>query len=78
MAKIGIQEVGETQRRFNALEGEVEQMLPLVNEVGKTGLSCERARVGVKCGGSDGFSGFPPIPHSGVPRIRSFVRVGQF
>jgi altronate hydrolase len=65
VAKIGIQEVGGTQAAIQRGLKEVEQMLPLVNEVGREECSVSELVLGVKCGGSDGFSGISANPSLG-------------
>src|ERR1044071_5263859 len=65
VAKIGIQEVGGTQAAIQRGLKEVEQMLPLVNETGREVCSVSELVLGVKCGGSDGFSGISANPSLG-------------
>lgn len=65
VAKIGIQEVGGTQAAIQRGLKEVEQMLPLVNEVSRGECSVSELVLGVKCGGSDGFSGISANPSLG-------------
>ena len=65
VAKIGIQEVGGTQAAIQRGLKEVEQMLPLVNETGREECSVSELVLGVKCGGSDGFSGISANPSLG-------------
>jgi altronate hydrolase len=65
VAKIGIQEVGGTQAAIQQGLKEVERMLPLVNEVGREECSVSELVLGVKCGGSDGFSGISANPSLG-------------
>jgi altronate hydrolase len=65
VAKIGIQEVGGTQAAIQLGLREVEQMLPVVNEVGREECSVSELVLGVKCGGSDGFSGISANPSLG-------------
>ena len=65
VAKIGIQEVGGTQAAIQQGLKEVEQMLPLINEVSREECSVSELVLGVKCGGSDGFSGISANPSLG-------------
>jgi len=65
VAKIGIQEVGGTQAAIQRGLKEVEQMLPSVNEVAREECSVSELVLGVKCGGSDGFSGISANPSLG-------------
>ena len=65
VAKIGIQEVGGTQAAIQRGLKEVEQMLPEVNQVEREECSVSELVLGVKCGGSDGFSGISANPSLG-------------
>ncbi len=65
VAKIGIQEVGGTQAAIQQGLKEVEQMLPLVNEIKREECPVSELVLGVKCGGSDGFSGISANPSLG-------------
>jgi altronate hydrolase len=65
VAKIGIQEVGGTQAAIQQGLKEVEQMLPLVNEITREECPVSELILGVKCGGSDGFSGISANPSLG-------------
>src|SRR5829696_1435914 len=65
VAKIGIQEVGGTQAAIQRGLKEVEQMLPVVNEVSREAFPVRELVLGVKCGGSDGFSGISANPSLG-------------
>ncbi|HEU0253362.1 MAG TPA: UxaA family hydrolase, partial [Pyrinomonadaceae bacterium] len=65
VSKIGIQEVGGTQAAIQQGLKEVEQMLPLVNEIAREECSVSELVLGVKCGGSDGFSGISANPSLG-------------
>ena len=57
VAKIGIQEVGGTQAAIQLGLQEVERMLSEVNATAREECSASELVLGVKCGGSDGFSG---------------------
>ncbi len=65
VAKIGIQEVGGTQAAIQRGLKEVEQMLPVVNETSREVCPVSELVLGVKCGGSDGFSGISANPSLG-------------
>jgi altronate hydrolase len=65
MAKIGIQEVGGTQAAIQRGLKEVEQMLPNVNGASRERVSVSELVLGVKCGGSDSFSGISANPSLG-------------
>jgi len=65
VAKIGIQEVGGTQAAIERGLKEVAQMLPEVNRSSREEVSVSELVLGVKCGGSDGFSGISANPSLG-------------
>jgi len=65
VAKIGIQEVGGTQAAIQKGLQEVERMLPEVNQAAREECSVSELVLGVKCGGSDGFSGISANPSLG-------------
>lgn len=65
VAKIGIQEVGGTQAAIAQGLKEVERMLPEVNRTTREEVSVSELVLGVKCGGSDGFSGISANPSLG-------------
>jgi altronate hydrolase len=65
VAKIGIQEVGGTQAAIKRGLEEVERMLPEVNSIERSLCSASELVLGVKCGGSDGFSGISANPSLG-------------
>ena len=65
VATIGIQEVGGTQAAIERGLREVEEMLPDVNRISRQECSISELVLGVKCGGSDGFSGISANPSLG-------------
>jgi altronate hydrolase len=65
VAKIGIQEIGGTEAAIKKGLEEVERMLPEVNRVVREEVSVSEIVLGVKCGGSDGFSGISANPSLG-------------
>jgi len=65
VAKIGIQEVGGTQAAIEQGLREVERMLPEVNGAERAEIPISELILGVKCGGSDGFSGISANPALG-------------
>jgi len=65
IAKIGIQEVGGTDAAIKRGMAEVERMLPEVNCAVREEVSVSELVLGVKCGGSDGFSGISANPSLG-------------
>lgn len=64
-AKIGIQESGGTQAAIERGLKEVERMLPEVNLATRQEFPISELVLGVKCGGSDGFSGISANPSLG-------------
>ncbi len=74
VAKIGIQEVGGTQAAITQGLKEVERMLPEVDRATREEVSISELVLGVKCGGSDGFSGIsanPALGHAADLLVRS-------
>src|SRR2546421_5803800 len=65
VAKIGIQEVGGTEAAIARGLKEVEMMLPEINRIVREEVSISELVLGVKCGGSDGFSGISANPALG-------------
>ena len=65
VVKIGIQELGGTQAAIAQGLKEVEQMLPEVNRATREAVPISEIVLGVKCGGSDGFSGISANPSLG-------------
>jgi altronate hydrolase len=65
LVKIGIQEAGGTENAIREGLSAVEKMLPVVNETGREEISISELVLGVKCGGSDGFSGLSANPALG-------------
>ncbi len=65
MVRIGIQQVGGTQAAIQAGLAAVTQMLPEVNKTKREPVPMSELRLGVKCGGSDAFSGITANPSLG-------------
>jgi altronate hydrolase len=65
VAKIGIQDIGGTQAAIEQGLQEVKRMLPEVNSIEREEVSISELILGVKCGGSDGFSGISANPSLG-------------
>lgn len=65
IARIGIQEVGGTEAAIKQGLEEVGRMLPEVNRTVREEASVGELVLGVKCGGSDGFSGISANPSLG-------------
>jgi altronate hydrolase len=65
LARIGIQDVGGTEAAIAQGLKEVEAMLSEVNHVTREEVPMAELVLGVKCGGSDGFSGLSANPSLG-------------
>jgi altronate dehydratase len=65
LVRFGIQEVGGTEATIARGLKEVEAMLPVVNQAVREEVSISELVLGVKCGGSDGFSGLSANPSLG-------------
>lgn len=65
VARIGIQEAGGTQGSVRRGLEAVGAMLPVVNQITRTPAPMTELLMGVKCGGSDGFSGLSANPALG-------------
>lgn len=65
VTKIGIQDVGGTQATIERGLKDVERLLPEVNRIKREPVSVSEIVLGVKCGGSDGFSGISANPSLG-------------
>jgi altronate hydrolase len=65
LVRIGIQNVGGTQAAIAEGLKAVEQMLPEVNRTVRQEVPISELVLGVKCGGSDGFSGLSANPSLG-------------
>ncbi|HKV92685.1 MAG TPA: altronate dehydratase family protein [Candidatus Angelobacter sp.] len=65
LVRIGIQQVGGTQQAIQAGLRAVEEMLPEVNKTVRQPIPVSELVLGVKCGGSDAFSGISANPSLG-------------
>jgi len=65
VAWIGIQDVGGTKAAIRRGLDEVRRMLPLANEARREPVPVSELVLGLKCGGSDGFSGLSANPALG-------------
>jgi len=65
MTRIGIQQAGGTQATIKAGMDAVERMLPEVNRATRQPVPVSELILGVKCGGSDAFSGISANPSLG-------------
>ena len=61
-----MQEVGGTQETIDAGIHAIEEMLPLANACGRQPVSASHIKIGLECGGSDGFSGITANPALGA------------
>jgi len=71
---LTIQENGGTRASIDKIKAEVRALLPQVNAVSRTPCPVSSLRIGLQCGGSDGFSGITANPALGVA---SDLIVGQ-
>jgi altronate hydrolase len=65
VARIGIQDAGGTEAAVRRGVEAVTAMLPVVNQIARTETPVSELILGVKCGGSDGFSGLSANPSLG-------------
>jgi altronate hydrolase len=65
VVRFGIQELGGTQAVIDRGLQEIAAMLPQVNDASRTDVPASELVLGVKCGGSDGFSGLSANPALG-------------
>ncbi|HSE96904.1 MAG TPA: UxaA family hydrolase, partial [Blastocatellia bacterium] len=63
--RFGVQEAGGTQETIARGLNEVEMMLPEINGITREEVPISELVLGVKCGGSDGFSGLSANPSLG-------------
>lgn len=63
---LTIQENGGTRRTIDAIKDRVRQMLPQVDQARRAPAPASALRIGLQCGGSDGFSGITANPALGV------------
>ena len=62
---LTIQETGGTRATIDAIKAKVRQMLPEVNKAVRMECPVSDLRIGLQCGGSDGFSGITANPALG-------------
>ncbi|MFN3275711.1 MAG: UxaA family hydrolase [Paracoccus sp. (in: a-proteobacteria)] len=63
---LTIQDSGGTRATIAAIKDRVRQMLPQVNAARRAPAPASALRIGLQCGGSDGFSGITANPALGV------------
>ena len=61
-----MQEVGGTRVTIEAGIRAIEEMLPIANQLRRQTVSASHIKIGLECGGSDGFSGISANPALGV------------
>lgn len=66
MQSLVMQDTGGTRVTIEAGVRAIEQMLPLANEARREPVSAAHLKVGLECGGSDGFSGIGANPALGA------------
>ncbi|MDP2015828.1 UxaA family hydrolase [Hydrogenophaga sp.] len=66
MRTMVMQEVGGTRVTIEAGIKAVEQMLPIANSYQRQPVSASHIKIGLECGGSDGFSGITANPALGA------------
>ncbi|MEX1660873.1 UxaA family hydrolase [Thioclava sp. 15-R06ZXC-3] len=71
---LTIQETGGTRATIDAIKAKIRAILPQVNATGRSDCPVSSLRIGLQCGGSDGFSGITANPALGVA---SDLIVGQ-
>ncbi|WP_287876895.1 altronate dehydratase family protein [Acidovorax sp.] len=66
MRTLVMQDVGGTRVTIEAGIRAIEAMLPIANEARRTTVSASHLKIGLECGGSDGFSGITANPGLGA------------
>ena len=66
MRTMVMQDVGGTRATIEAGIRAIEEMLPIANEARRTTVSASHLKIGLECGGSDGFSGITANPGLGA------------
>jgi len=61
-----MQDTGGTRETIEAGIAAIEAMLPVANRVERTPVSASHLKIGLECGGSDGFSGISANPALGA------------
>ena len=63
---LTIQDTGGTKRTIDEIVSKVHDLLPEVNAATREPISAAELKVGLQCGGSDGFSGITANPALGI------------
>ncbi|AYM98727.1 altronate dehydratase [Acidovorax sp. 1608163] len=66
MRTMVMQDVGGTRVTIEAGIRAIEEMLPIANEARRNTVSASHLKIGLECGGSDGFSGITANPGLGA------------
>ncbi|MEN9537925.1 MAG: hypothetical protein RLZZ126_160 [Pseudomonadota bacterium] len=66
MQSLVMQDIGGTRETIAAGIAAVERMLPAANDVRREPVSAEHLKIGLECGGSDGFSSITANPALGA------------
>src|SRR5206468_5153873 len=66
MSTMVMQEIGGTRQTIEAGIAMVKDMLPAANAIKRERVSASHIKVGLECGGSDGFSGIGANPALGA------------
>ena len=66
MRTLVMQEVGGTRATIAAGIAAIEEMLPIANEARRSTVPASHLKIGLECGGSDGFSGITANPALGA------------
>ncbi|MCZ8093765.1 MAG: UxaA family hydrolase, partial [Acidovorax sp.] len=66
MRTMVMQDVGGTRVTIEAGIRAIEEMLPIANEARRTTVRASHLKIGLECGGSDGFSGITANPGLGA------------
>lgn len=61
-----MQDVGGTRATIEAGIAAIEEMLPIANQARRSAVSASHLKIGLECGGSDGFSGITANPGLGA------------
>jgi altronate hydrolase len=76
IVRLGVQQMGGTGATVRAGLKRVAELLPRANETARTEMSVDSLVLGVKCGGSDAFSGVTANPALGVASDLLLARGG--
>ncbi|TPE50931.1 UxaA family hydrolase [Amaricoccus solimangrovi] len=63
---LTIQDTGGTRKTIDAIKARVRGMLPALNDAKRETAPASALRIGLQCGGSDGFSGITANPALGI------------